>query len=123
MQTVISTSKTLKKNQKKYGGLTIPRFFTKEGESPFDRIDYELRTSIIRNPDGSIVFETNDVEVPKSWTQVATDILAQKYFRKAGVPLFTENGEPVVDENNKPGGQLFKQIHKFIGSRKCLWFI
>ena len=48
--------------------------------------EYDYRTSIIRNPSGEIVFEMNNVEVPKQWSQIATDILAQKYFRKAGVP-------------------------------------
>src|SRR3989344_3459625 len=66
--------------------LEIKRYFTQENSSQYDKVTYEKRTSMIRNPDGSIVFEMNDVEVPQSWSQVATDILAQKYFRKAGVP-------------------------------------
>ncbi len=68
------------------GGLQFSRRFTKEGVSPFDLLQYEQRTSIIRNPSGDVVFEAHNVEVPKGWSQVATDILAQKYFRKAGVP-------------------------------------
>lgn len=67
-------------------GLKIERHFTKEGVSPYDMFEYDYRTSIIKNPNGSVVFEMNNVEVPKSWSQVATDVLAQKYFRKAGVP-------------------------------------
>ena len=67
-------------------GLSISRYFTKKGESPFDAYQYEQRTSVIRNPSGELVFEMNNVEVPKSWSQVATDVLAQKYFRKTGVP-------------------------------------
>ncbi|MCS7085810.1 MAG: hypothetical protein RMM53_08745, partial [Bacteroidia bacterium] len=67
-------------------GLKIPRRFTKAGESPYDKFAYELRTSVIRNPSGDAVFEMKNVEVPAGWSQVATDILAQKYFRKAGVP-------------------------------------
>jgi ribonucleoside-diphosphate reductase alpha chain len=67
-------------------GLRFERRFTKEGVSPFDLFDYDYRTSIIRNPNGEVVFEMNNVEVPKQWSQIATDILAQKYFRKAGVP-------------------------------------
>ncbi|MCS6904359.1 MAG: vitamin B12-dependent ribonucleotide reductase [Bacteroidia bacterium] len=67
-------------------GLSFKRFFTKNVESAFDAFEYELRTSVIRNPKGDVVFEMNNVEVPKGWSQVATDILAQKYFRKAGVP-------------------------------------
>lgn len=67
-------------------GLKIERYFTKEGKSAFDLFTYEKRTSVIRNPAGDTVFEMKDVEVPATWSQVATDILAQKYFRKAGVP-------------------------------------
>ena len=48
--------------------------------------EYDYRTSIIRNPSGEVVFEMTNVEVPKQWSQIATDIIAQKYFRKAGVP-------------------------------------
>ena len=67
-------------------GLQFQRRFTKEGVSPFDMFEYDYRTSIIRNPSGEVVFEMNNVEVPKQWSQIATDIIAQKYFRKAGVP-------------------------------------
>jgi len=68
-------------------GLKVERYFTREGISVFDLFKYEKRSSVIRNPSGDAVFEMNDVEVPATWSQVATDILAQKYFRKAGVPL------------------------------------
>ncbi|WP_207495597.1 vitamin B12-dependent ribonucleotide reductase [Aridibaculum aurantiacum] len=71
-------------NSKK--GLQFQRRFTKEGVSPFDQFEYDYRTSVIRNPSGEIVFEMTNVEVPKGWSQIATDIIAQKYFRKAGVP-------------------------------------
>src|SRR5690606_41446506 len=67
-------------------GLGFQRYFTKAGVNVYDLFTYEKRTSVIRNPAGDAVFEMNDVEVPASWSQVATDILAQKYFRKAGVP-------------------------------------
>lgn len=67
-------------------GLCFERRYTKDGVSPFDLFEYDYRTSIIRNPNGEIVFEMNNVEVPKQWSQIATDIIAQKYFRKAGVP-------------------------------------
>ncbi|NQV91031.1 adenosylcobalamin-dependent ribonucleoside-diphosphate reductase, partial [Candidatus Woesearchaeota archaeon] len=62
---------------------------------------YEKRTSEIKNPDGSMVFQMEDVEVPNFWSQVATDILAQKYFRKAGVPLRNDKGDLLLDENGK----------------------
>lgn len=67
-------------------GLEFKRRFTKDNTSPFDMFTYDYRTSIIRNPSGEVVFEMNNVEVPAAWSQIATDILAQKYFRKAGVP-------------------------------------
>ncbi|MEI2672941.1 MAG: vitamin B12-dependent ribonucleotide reductase [Chitinophagales bacterium] len=72
--------------KKQKAGLQFDRYFTKEGVSPFDQYEYELRASVIRNTTGDAVFEMYNVEVPKEWSQVATDILAQKYFRKAGVP-------------------------------------
>ncbi|MGH2643225.1 MAG: vitamin B12-dependent ribonucleotide reductase, partial [Chitinophagaceae bacterium] len=67
-------------------GLRFTRHYTSQDTNPFDMFEYELRTSVIRNPDGGIVFEMKEVEVPENWSQIATDILAQKYFRKAGVP-------------------------------------
>jgi len=67
-------------------GLEFKRQNTVEGVSPFDQFTYDMRTSVIKKPDGSMVFEMKNVEVPAGWSQVATDILAQKYFRKAGVP-------------------------------------
>jgi len=67
-------------------GLHFPRKYTKEGVPVFDLFEYDYRTSVIRNPSGEVVFEMNNVEVPRQWSQIATDILAQKYFRKAGVP-------------------------------------
>ncbi len=67
-------------------GLKFSRLFTKENKSAYDLFKYEKRSSVIRNPNGDEVFNMQDVEVPKEWSQVATDILAQKYFRRTGVP-------------------------------------
>ncbi len=66
--------------------MKITRLFTKTGQDPLAGIEFTKRTSEIKNPNGSIVFKMDDVIVPKSWSQTATDIIAQKYFRKAGVP-------------------------------------
>src|SRR5580692_11842636 len=66
--------------------MRIERRYTKDGQSPYAEIEFRLTTSEIRNPDGSVVFHADDVEVPAQWSQVASDVLAQKYFRKAGVP-------------------------------------
>ena len=78
--------------------MRIPRRFTKKGESPFATIKFRTTTSEIRNPDGSIVFKLDNFEVPKKWSQVACDVLAQKYFRKAGVPSRLKP----VEENDVP---------------------
>lgn len=80
-------------------GLKIERVYTKKGEDRYKDIEFDLRDSRITNPDGSIVFEMKDVEVPKSWSQIATDILVQKYFRKKGVPQKDRNGNVLKDEN------------------------
>lgn len=65
--------------------MKIERRYTKDGQSPYADIAFRLTTSEIRNPDGSVVFRLENVEVPEFWSQVASDVLAQKYFRKAGV--------------------------------------
>lgn len=67
-------------------GLKMDRFFTKKEKSSYDMFDYALRTSVIKNAKGELVAEIKEVESPKGWSQIATDILAQKYFRKTGVP-------------------------------------
>jgi len=77
---------TTRKQSSRKAGLQFRRRFTKDDLNVFDQFKYDYRTSVIRNPSGEVVFEMNNVEVPKQWSQIATDILAQKYFRKAGVP-------------------------------------
>jgi ribonucleoside-diphosphate reductase alpha chain len=89
-------------------GLKISRYFTAKGQDPFSSVEFELRTSRITNPDGSIVFEQKDLEVPTSWSQVATDVLAQKYCRKQGVPqIDRKTGKPLLDKKGNPvlGGE------------------
>ena len=83
-------------------GLSIPRLFTSEVVDPLDTVEYEFRSSIIRNADGSVVFEMKDILVPKGWSQVATDILAQKYFRKAGVPQYEPRGSQEIGPDGQP---------------------
>ncbi len=71
-----------------YGaGLRTERFFTKEGTHPYDEIEWDLRTASIKGANGEVIFEQSDIETPKSWSQTATNIVAQKYFRgKVGTP-------------------------------------
>ena len=68
--------------------MKIERHFTKEKSSAYGDMKFHTTKSEIRNPDGSVVFELSNLEVPAFWSQVASDVLAQKYFRKAGVPVF-----------------------------------
>ena len=87
--------------------MRIERRFTQKGHSPYESLKFAKRSSEIRNPDGSIVFKLDNVDAPERWTQLAVDILAQKYFRKAGVPQVGPDGEPLVGPDGKPvlGGE------------------
>lgn len=76
----------------------IERHYTKDGQSPYADIAFRKATSEIRNPDGSVVFRLENIDVPDQFSQVAADILAQKYFRKAGVPARLKK----VEENSVP---------------------
>src|SRR4051812_32833085 len=68
-------------------GLTFPRFFTEAGVDPFDEIEWELRSAVIGSQGGEVVFEQRDVEIPKFWSQQATNIVVSKYFRgQIGTP-------------------------------------
>ena len=78
--------------------MRITRHFTAEGKSPYEGIPFHAVTSEIRNPDGSVVFRHEAMEVPEAWSQVACDVLAQKYFRRAGIPVRLK----AVEENDVP---------------------
>jgi ribonucleoside-diphosphate reductase alpha chain len=79
--------------------MKITRRFTKPGQDALSTVEYQKRTSRISNPDGSVVFEMNDAEIPAQWSQLATDIMVSKYFRKAGVPQTDAHGQPLRDAN------------------------
>ncbi|MXQ06953.1 vitamin B12-dependent ribonucleotide reductase [Alphaproteobacteria bacterium GH1-50] len=66
--------------------MKIERKFTKAGRDAYEALEFTTTSSEIRNPDGTVVFKLDNVEVPARWSQVASDVIAQKYFRKAGVP-------------------------------------
>jgi ribonucleoside-diphosphate reductase alpha chain len=78
--------------------MRIERHYTKGSESPYASIGFSATKSEIRNPDGSVVFSLDGIEAPAGWSQVAADVLAQKYFRKAGVPARLKR----VEENDVP---------------------
>ena len=103
--------------------MKVNRRFTVKGKSPYEGIPFGKRHSEIRNPNGSLVFEARDIDVPTHWTQVAVDILAQKYFRKAGVPqrgtaehgdaagklLTDDRGNPVLG-GERDARQVFQRL-------------
>ncbi|MDA0656774.1 MAG: vitamin B12-dependent ribonucleotide reductase, partial [Proteobacteria bacterium] len=76
--------------------MRIERRYTKWQDSPYSGMEFRSATSEIRNPDGSVVFKHENIEVPGHWSQVAADVLAQKYFRKAGVPA---HSKPVKEDD------------------------
>ena len=102
--------------------MKVTRRFTVKGKSAYEGIPFAKRSTEIRNTNGSLVFEARDFDAPSQWSQVAVDILAQKYFRKAGVPQLHpegthDGGQPMLDEDGKPvlGGerdarQVFKRL-------------
>ena len=88
--------------------MRVERRFTSEGKSPYEGLAFRAAASEIRNPDGSVVFRQEGIEVPEAWSQVACDVLAQKYFRKAGVPTalkpVPEEGVPEFLWRQQPTG-------------------
>ncbi len=82
--------------------MEVTRRFTRAGAELYDGIEFVKRSSEIREPDGTVVFSMESVRVPKEWSQVAVDVLVQKYFRKAGVPQTDEQGNPATDAAGKP---------------------
>jgi ribonucleoside-diphosphate reductase alpha chain len=99
--------------------MKITRRFTKAAQDPFASVEYERRTSRIANPDGSVVFEMSDAEIPRQWSQLATDIMVSKYFRKAGVPQTDEAGQPLRDPQGNlvtgPEKSAKQVIHRLAG--------
>ncbi len=92
-QVPAETKKTIKEPKaietvtaKNDNGLAVNRHFTKKDVDPLETVEYERRGSRITEPTGEVVFELNNLDIPKSWSQLATDILASKYIRRAGVP-------------------------------------
>ncbi len=90
--------------------------FTDLGRDPFASLEFEAKTSRIVNPDGSVIFECKDFPAPKTWSQVACDILAQKYFRKAGIPAalarVEEDGVPVWLQRSEADEEALAKLPK-----------
>ncbi|KAA0921075.1 vitamin B12-dependent ribonucleotide reductase [Aquicoccus porphyridii] len=113
--------------------MKIERKFTKAGQDAYAEIEFVTTASEIRNPDGTIVFRLDEVEVPSGWSQVASDVIAQKYFRKAGVPAklkrVAEKGVPeflwrsVADGKDveKGGETSAKQVFDRLAGAWAYW--
>ncbi|MEM9442527.1 MAG: vitamin B12-dependent ribonucleotide reductase, partial [Pseudomonadota bacterium] len=106
--------------------MRVERAFTTAGNSPYEGVAFRTATSEIRNPDGSIVFKLDEIDVPAAWSQVAVDVLAQKYFRKAGVPAalktVTEKNVPAWLRSRRPDNKELKKLpedKRFGGERSA----
>ncbi|WP_323766846.1 vitamin B12-dependent ribonucleotide reductase [Marinovum sp.] len=113
--------------------MKIDRRFTKAGQDAYAEIDFVTTASEIRNPDGTIVFRLDNVEVPAAWSQVASDVIAQKYFRKAGVPTelkkvrekdvpeFLWRSVPANDDTPRTGETSSKQVFDRLAGAWTYW--
>jgi len=106
--------------------MRIERAFTRAGYDPYADIEFRRATSEIRNPDGTLVFRLDDIEVPAHWSQVAVDVLAQKYFRKAGVAAVLrkvpEEGVPAWLWRSEPDPEALARLpveERFGGERSA----
>ncbi|QFS83211.1 vitamin B12-dependent ribonucleotide reductase [Roseivivax sp. THAF197b] len=113
--------------------MKIDRHYTKAGQDAYEGISFVTTASEIRNPDGTIVFRLDDIEVPASWSQVASDVIAQKYFRKAGVPVelkrveeagvpeFLWRSVPASKDTERTGETSSKQVFDRLAGAWCYW--
>ncbi len=120
--------------------MKIDRKLTQAGKDAYAALEFSTTTSEIRNPDGTIVFKLDEVEIPSTWSQVASDVIAQKYFRKAGVPArlkkVKEKGVPAfiqrsvadeaalkkLPEDQRVGGETSaKQVFDRLAGAWCYW--
>src|SRR3954462_4622336 len=99
--------------------MKITRRFTKQGVNVFSTVQWDKRTSRIMHTAGSIVFEMKDAEIPAEWSQLATDIVVSKYFRKAGIPQVDEKGQPILGDDGKqkrgPEKSVRQVVHRLAG--------
>ncbi len=101
--------------------MKVVRKFTKAGEDVYSKVAFARRTSRISNVDGSVVFEMKDAEIPADWSQLATDIMVSKYFRKAGVPEVDVQGKPVLDADGKPKTGPEKSVRQVVHRLAGCW--
>ena len=99
--------------------MKITRRFTETGENVWDSVEWANRSTKITNADGSVVFEMKNTKMPADWSQLASDIMASKYFRKAGVPQVNDEGTPELDDDGQavtgPEKSAQQVIHRLVG--------
>ncbi|WP_297773342.1 vitamin B12-dependent ribonucleotide reductase [uncultured Roseovarius sp.] len=113
--------------------MKIERKFTTDGQDAYAALEFVSTSSEIRNPDGTTVFKLDEIEVPAGWSQVASDVIAQKYFRKAGVPNrlekvaedgvpeFLWRAKPAKDNDGFGGETSAKQVFDRLAGAWCYW--
>jgi ribonucleoside-diphosphate reductase alpha chain len=101
--------------------MKITRQFTKPNVDVFDTVEWTKRSTRITNMDGSVVFEMNDAELPKAWSQLASDIMVSKYFRKAGVPQVDQDGRTVKDDQGNVVTGPERSARQVIGRLADCW--
>lgn len=97
-ETKVATAQPVSRVETGKRGLTFRRYFTREGVHPFDEIEWEMRTAVISNEKGEKIFEQKDVEIPKSWSMTATNVVVSKYFHgQLGTPERERSVKQIVD--------------------------
>ena len=116
MATVSGQVTTTRKARTAHGrsGMSVPRVFSTEGISPFDQVDWEHRTAEIKDERGRVIFQQTDCEVPRFWSQFATNVVASKYFYGRAEYARAGNQRPPVDRPRHPD-------HQRLGSRGRLF--
>jgi len=102
-------------------GLKVDRIFSERNVDPLSTVEYESRSCKIINPDGSVVFEMDDIEIPKNWSKVASDVLISKYLRKNGVPQHDKFGNLIKDKDGSPIIGPEKSIKQIISRMAFCW--
>lgn len=109
------------KNEGQAKALTISRFFTSQGKNPLKEIEYKSRDCRITKQDGSVVFEMKGFRTPKNWSQNASDIIASKYARKAGVPQYDAEGKVIKDKDGNVITGPEKGADQVVGRMTGCW--
>lgn len=102
-------------------GLEFKRVFTKDIQDPLESVKYSARSCKIVNPDGTVVFEMNDIEVPEEWSKIASDILISKYIRKGGVPQYDKYGNILKDKDGNAKLGAEKSVKQVVGRLAGCW--